>query len=146
VKVFVVLILGGATSILIHGNWLFIDNSKWTNILINSSVLDFVATNYHDGWGLALISGWFMVPLLLPISMLAAIIVNNLNYTRLYIYTVLTISFFQFGILPKLPVFDVILSGMDTYMNVIYKRITPLVLFLTLFYLASLIVKKYNKQ
>ena len=144
-KVFIVLFLGITTSILIHGDWLFIDNEVWTSILVNSSVFSYIAKNYHEGWSYALISSWFILPMLLPFVVLLAVFVSKLNQSRLFIYTLLGTSTFVFLILPRLPIFDILLSGLGSYMNLIYNRITPLVLCLLIFYLSTLVIKKYNK-
>jgi len=146
VKVLVVILLGIAASILIHGNWLFIDNKTWTSILVNSDVFNYIAKNHHEGWGFALISSWFIMPLLLPFTVLLVSLIEKLNSKRLFIYTVLATSTFIFVILPRLPIFDRLLSGLGSYMNLIYNRITPLVLFLLIFYLTALVIKKYNKS
>ena len=144
-KVFIVLFLGITTSILIHGDWLFIDNEVWTSILVNSSVFSYIAKNYHEGWSYALISSWFILPMLLPFVVLVAVFVSKLNQSRLFIYTLLSTSTFVFLILPRLPIFDILLSGLGSYMNLIYNRITPLALCLLIFYLSTLVIKKYNK-
>jgi hypothetical protein len=145
VKVFIVVLLGIATSILIHGNWLFIDNEGWTSFLVNSSLFNYLAKNHHEGWSYALISSWFIMPLLLPFTMLLTVIVNKQNHNRLFIYTVLATSTFVFLILPRLPIFDILLSGLGTYTNLIYNRITPLALCLLIFYFTTLVIKKYKK-
>jgi len=85
VKVFIVVFLGISTSILIHGDWLFIDNEVWTSILVDSSVFSYMAKNYHEGWSYALISSWFILLLLLPFIVLLAIFVSKLNQSRLFI-------------------------------------------------------------
>lgn len=144
-KVFIAALLGITTSILIHGDWLFIDNEVWTSILVDSSVFKYVAKNYHEGWSYALISSWFILPLLLPFIALITFSVCKLNQSRLFIYTLLGTSTFIFLILPRLPIFDILLSGLGSYMNVIYNRITPLALCLLIFYLSTLVFKKYNK-
>jgi len=145
VKIFIVVILGIATSILIHGDWLFLDNEIWTSFLIESSLFSYLAKNHHEGWSYALISTWFILPLLLPLTVLLAFIADKLERNRLFIYTVLITSTFMFVILPRLPIFDILLSGLGSYMNVIYNRITPLALCLLIFYLSTLVFKKYNK-
>ncbi len=144
-KVFIVVLLAITTSILIHGDWLFIDNEVWTSILVDSSVFSYMAKNYHESWSYALISSWFILPLLLPFIVLLATFVTKLNQTRLFIYTLLATSTFIFIILPRLPIFDILLSGLGSYMNVIYNRITPLALCLLIFYLSTSVIKKYNK-
>lgn len=146
VKIFIVVILGIATSILIHGDWLFIDNQIWTSFLIESSLFLYLAKNHHEGWSYALLSSWFIFPLLLPITVLLTLIINKLDRNRLFIYTVLLTSTFMFIILPRLPVFDILLSGLGSYMNIIYKRITPLILYLLIFYITTVVIKKYNKK
>jgi hypothetical protein len=146
VKVFIVVFLGITTSILIHGDWLFIDNEVWTSTLVDSSVFSYMAKNYHEGWSYALISSWFILPLLLPFVVLLAVFISKLNQSRLFIYTLLATSTFIFLILPRLPIFDILLSGLGSYMNVIYNRITPLALCLLIFYLSISVIKKYNKQ
>lgn len=145
-KIFVVILLGIATSILIHGDWLFIDNKTWTSILVNSGTFNYIAKNHHEGWSYALISSWFIMPLLLPFTMLLASIIDKLNNKRLFIYMVLATSAFVFLILPRLPIFDILLSGLGSYTNLIYNRITPLTLFLLMFYLTALVLTKYNKS
>lgn len=148
-KVFIIVFLGITTSILIHGDWLFIDNEVWTSILVDSSVFSYMAKNYHEGWSYALISSWFMLPLLLPFVVLLAFFINKLNQSRLFIYlfiyTLLATSTFIFVILPRLPIFDILLSGLGSYMNVIYNRITPLALCLLIFYLSTSVIKKYKQ-
>ena len=146
VKIFIVVMLGIATSILIHGDWLFIDNETWTSFLIESSLFLYLAKNHHEGWSYALISSWFILPLLLPITVLLTLLIDKLERNRLFIYTVLMTSTFMFVILPRLPIFDIILSGLGSYMNVIYNRITPLTLCLLIFYITTVVIKKYNKS
>jgi hypothetical protein len=146
VKIFIVVILGIATSILIHGDWLFIDNETWTSFLIESSLFLYLAKNHHESWSYALISSWFILPLLLPITVLLTLLIDKLEKNRLFIYTVLMTSTFMFVILPRLPIFDILLSGLGSYMNVIYNRITPLTLCLLIFYITAVVIKKYNKS
>ena len=86
------------------------------------------------------------MPLLLPFIMLLAVIVDKLNQNRLFIYTVLVTSTFVFVILPRLPIFDILLSGLGSYMNVIYNRVTPLTLCLLTFYFSALVMKNITSQ
>jgi len=144
-KILIVVTLGIATSILVHGNWLFIDNQIWTKRLTESSLFLYLAENHHEGWNYALISTWFILPLLLPITVLLTLTINKLELHRLFIYSVLITSAFMFVILPRLPIFDVLLIGLDSYMNVIYYQITPLTLFLLIFYITTFVIINYHK-
>lgn len=120
-KTLITVLLGIVSSIFLHGNWLFIDNQTWTRLLIESNLFMYVGKNHHEGWGYALISSWFILPLLLPITVFLTLIVNTLDKNRLFIYMLLLTSTFMFTILPKLPAFDIVLSGLDNFMNIIIE-------------------------
>lgn len=145
-KIFITILLGIYSSITIHGNWLVIGNEAWTNILLNSDLFYYVAKNCHDGFAFALISSWFILPLLLPFTLILAAIVCALSQIRLFCYTVIATSSFMFFALPKLPIFEILLAGSDTFMIIIFKRVVPLGLFITLFYIFSIAAKNIIKS
>lgn len=141
-RVFITILLGVFSSITIHGNWLVTSNMAWTDVLLNSDFFEYVAKNCHDGVAYTLISSWFLLPLLLPFTLIQAVVVCTLNRIRLFCYTVIATSAFMFFILPKLPIFDILLDGTDSFLVIMFKKIVPLGLFMIMFYVFSMAAKK----
>lgn len=104
---FLAVIFGIAVSIVIHGSWLIIDNKSWWEQFL--FLFDLKALNEHLAEAMFLF--WLHAPLLVIFTLLCTLIINRVGHPRWFIYSVFGTSFLTFVVLPRLPIFDVLLMG-----------------------------------
>ena len=134
-------ILGIVTSIALYANWLIVESEWWSTVFFNS--VDVKNLNEHFGYALYL--AWLhLVPISL-FSFVIAIIVYCMGHSRFFIYSALATTVFTFFILPKLPIFNILLANQISYFRFVDIFVITF-LFLSFFYLATIAVKKYDKS
>jgi len=126
-----VIILGIAASMILYGDWLILDNKWWWDLFL--SLFNVKEINEH--LGVALFLFWIQLPLMIMFTSICALTINWLGHPRYFIYSVLFTSFFTFLVLPRLPVFDVLLAGLmsgDRLIGIFVIMFMFLILFLFL--------------
>ena len=141
---FLVIILGIATSIFLNGEWLTIGNKSWVLLYADLTTILFGQNGLNQTLETIFLIVWIQLPLILVFTLICSILINRLGHLRFYIYSYLGTTIFQFFILNKLPIFNLLLQplGGMRYYNVF----SNLFIFLTLFFVFSQVVQKHNKQ
>lgn len=141
---FLVIILGIATSIFLNGEWLTINSKSWVLLYADLTTFLFGQNGLNQTLETIFLIVWIQLPLILVFTLLCSILINRLGHLRFYIYTYLGTTIFQFFILNKLPIFNLLLQplGGMRYYNVF----SNLFIFLTLFFVFSQVVQKHNKS
>tara|TARA_R110000868_G_scaffold201909_5_gene449424 strand:- start:8586 stop:9074 length:489 start_codon:yes stop_codon:yes gene_type:complete len=145
-KIAFAILFGFITSILIHSDALFIHSAFWTTTLFDSQIYQLhivpVIENWHYVWQATLVFIWIQGPLLLVYCAISAFIMSYIGHIRSFVYSVLGMSLFLFVVLPKLPVFDILLQGTNSDWLIVNKQIFPLIMFLLFFYLFLALIKR----
>jgi hypothetical protein len=139
-----VIILGIATSVLLNSELLTIVNESWVLLYADLTVLLFGQNGLNQSVETIFLIVWLQLPLIIVFTLICSILINKLGHQRFYLYSYLGATIFVFFILNKLPIFNVLLPplGGMRYYNVF----SNLLLFLTLFFVFSMVIQKHNKK
>ena len=138
-----VVILGIVTSILLNGEWLTITNEGWVLLFVDLTLFLFSENGLDRNIETIFLIIWLQLPLITIFTLLCSFIIAQIGHQRLYIYSYLITTVFVFFILSKLPIFNILLQPLSG--KGFYYVFSNLFLFLTLFFVLSMVNQKHNK-
>ena len=132
------------SAFLLHSDWLYLEQETWSLYLLHSDLAKQILTRLGSDWDLVVVMVWMQWPLLLIFSCSCALVCNP-KHTRLFIYSLLGTSAFAFLVIPRLPLFKDLLTGVITPIVILSKQVIPLVLFLLVFFTTQIVYRKLTK-
>ena len=137
------IILGIVTSIFLNGEWLTITNESWILVYADLIIFIFGENGLNRDIEAIFLITWVQLPLIILFTLLCSVSISKFGHQRFYIYSYLATTIFVFFILDKLPILDILLQPLGGMRY--YNIFSNLFLFLTLFFLFSKVIQKYNK-